>query len=108
MPTAEPIVPVVGDNARGMSFVVAESSQSNGGGNPTAFPNLENYFSQTTKKFETMIKNAVESFIAKLGELETTLNASLEFERKRVDDLQNKQKEMDKKMEVMEKEILSR
>ena len=89
-----------------VTVVVTESSQMNGAGNPTVFPNLENYFSQATKKFENMIKNAVESFIAKLGDLESTLNASLEFERKRVDDLQSNQNTMKKKkMDVMEKEI---
>ena len=67
--------------------------------------NLDAYFKNATESFQRMIKNAVDSFIEKLDQLETNLGASIEFERKRVDDILASQSNMEKKMANMEKEI---
>ena len=68
-------------------------------------PNLEAYFKSATASFEKMIKSAVDSFIAKLGQMEESLGASIEFERKRIDDLKEKQGKFEERMEKMEKEL---
>ena len=70
-------------------------------------PNLEHLFRDLTTKFENTIKEAVESVISKLKEVETNLGASLEFEHQRVNNLQKNQDEMEKKVSEMEKEISS-
>ncbi|XP_071487572.1 uncharacterized protein [Diadema antillarum] len=67
--------------------------------------NMEEYFQKATERFERMISNAVEIFLDKLHQLEQNLGASLEFERKRVDDLVENQKGMKNKLEAMEKQI---
>ncbi|XP_072165880.1 uncharacterized protein [Diadema setosum] len=67
--------------------------------------NMEEYFQKATERFERMISSAVENFLDKLHQLELNLGASLEFERKRVDDLVENQKGMKSKLEAMEKEI---
>ena len=67
---------------------------------------LEEYFQKTTERFENMIRNAVESFLEKLDQLKLNMEASLEFERKRVDDLVKDQNEMKTKVKAMEKEIV--
>ena len=66
---------------------------------------LDDYFTKTTAKFEKMIKNAVDSFVGKLQQLEVKMEASFDFERKRVDDLTENQNRMKSRMETMEKEI---
>ena len=79
--------------------------QLNGAGISASFPNLELYFRETTNKFENMIRKAVDSFIAKLEDLESSLGASLEFERRRIDTLQSNQDKMMKQINDMEKEM---
>ena len=66
---------------------------------------LETYFKQATEKFEKMIRTAVESFIHKLNDLEANIGASLEYERKRIDDLQAKQDNMERKINDMQIEM---
>ncbi|XP_041452966.1 uncharacterized protein LOC121406028 [Lytechinus variegatus] len=66
---------------------------------------LDDYFTKTTARFEKMIKSAVDSFVGKLQQLEAKMEASFEFERKRVDDLTENQNRMKTKIESMEKEI---
>ena len=68
-------------------------------------PNLEAYFMKATESFERMIRSAVDSFKAKLDEMEVSLGASIEFERKRIDDLKEKQGKLETRMDSMEKEL---
>ena len=74
-------------------------------GNPITPSTLDEYFMNATKSFERMIRDAVDSFMDKLHQLEVNVEASLDFERKRVDDLIENQDGMKKKMKTMEKEI---
>ena len=67
--------------------------------------NLEAVFKSLTEKFERTVQDAVSSFIARLNELEENLGASLDFERERIDTLQENQTHLEKKMEKMEKEL---
>ena len=67
--------------------------------------NLEAFFKDATEKFQHTIQSAVNSFVAKLSELEENINASLEFERKRIDNLQEKQSCLETRMGNMEKEL---
>ena len=83
-------------------IVHVDSAESNP---PLTSYNLEEFFASSTKRFERMINSAVERFIAKLNELEGNISASLDFERERIDKLQEKQAKMEKKMEEMEKEM---
>ena len=66
---------------------------------------LDQYFKDATEKFQQMIRSAVDNFMDRLHQLEVTMDASLEFERKRVDDLMENQDRMKSKMESMQKEI---
>ena len=68
-------------------------------------PNLEAFFMSATNKFERMIRSAVDSFLSKLTEMEENINASLEFERERIDELQEKQTKLEKRVETVEKEL---
>ncbi|XP_072165023.1 uncharacterized protein [Diadema setosum] len=66
---------------------------------------LDAFFTSTTEKFERMIRNAVDSFISKLSDLEGKIGASLEFERERIDNLQTNQSKLEERMEKMEREM---
>ena len=55
--------------------------------------------------FERMIRASVDSFISKLDELKVSMEALLEFERKRINEMKTKQDTMDTRMKEMEKEI---
>ena len=52
-----------------------------------------------------MIRNAVDQFLEKLTTLESSVDASIQFERKRVDAIEENQKMMESKMKMMEKEV---
>ncbi|XP_072162942.1 uncharacterized protein [Diadema setosum] len=66
---------------------------------------LDAYFKEATSGFNKMIQDAVDKFLGKLSDLEANIEASIQFESKRVDDLEVKQKEMEGRMKRMEKEI---
>ena len=93
------------------SQAAAESPQSHVATEPVMVKevmiplNMEEYFQKATQRFEKMISSAVESFVDKLHQLEQNLGSSLEFERKRVDDLVESQNGMKIKLQTMEKEI---
>ena len=67
--------------------------------------NLAAFFKDATERFERMIRASVDSFISKLDELKVGMEASLEFERQRVNEMKTKQDTMDARMKEMEKEI---
>ena len=83
----------------------AGPQQVSGAGSPHLPADLVTYFKSATEKFEEMIRTSVNSFIKKLNDLETQLGASLEFERKRIDEMKTKQDEMNTKVQDMENEI---
>ena len=66
---------------------------------------LDIYFKQATEGFQSMIKKAVDQCLEKLTTLESSVDASIQFERKRVDALEENQKLLESKMKKMEKEI---
>ena len=63
------------------------------------------FFERSTKRFEEMIDRAVDRLAKKLADVEAMLGASLEFERQRVDDLQDNQLRLETKVKVLEVEI---
>ena len=86
--------------------VVGAASQEVIDLDPPILPaSLETFFKKATERFEKMIRSAVDSFITKLDDLEANLGASLEFERKRVDELESKQGAMEKQINDMQIEM---
>ena len=67
--------------------------------------NLAIFFKDATERFECMIRASVDSFISKLDELKVSMEASLEFERQRINAKKTKQDTMDTRMKEVEKEI---
>ncbi|XP_071488215.1 uncharacterized protein [Diadema antillarum] len=66
---------------------------------------LDIYFKQATDRFHSMIQKAVDQCLEKLTTLESSVDASIQFERKRVDAIEENQKLMESKMKMMEKEV---
>ena len=104
-----PIVTAVDDNDTIQPQNAATESASGGPSEAecmkTSLPDLDKFFRDATARFEKTIKTAVDSFIAKLKEVETNLGASLEFERERVNKLEKNQHEMKEEISEMAKEI---
>ena len=67
----------------------AGPQQINGADTPHIPANLVTYFKSATEKFEEMICTAANSCITKLNDFETQLEASMEVERKCINELKN-------------------
>lgn len=63
------------------------------------------YFEKATQNFEAMIRSTMDTFLSKLHDVEANMAASIEFERERINDLEDKQDRMEKKIHDMENEI---
>nr|XP_054760979.1 uncharacterized protein LOC129267274 [Lytechinus pictus] len=63
------------------------------------------YESFLTKKFEGMLEKAVDRLAKKIEAVESLLGASVEYERQRVNALQDHQQRLEAKLQVLEQEV---
>ncbi|XP_072164898.1 uncharacterized protein [Diadema setosum] len=66
---------------------------------------IARYFHEATEKFERMIKKAVDSLIENIKQVETHLGQAIEFESRRVTEVENRNLQLEKRMGELEKEV---
>ena len=66
---------------------------------------IDQYFKQATNSFHAMVKDAMESLLDNVRRVERELGKAIEFEGRRIDDLERKEKASEKKIVSMENEL---
>ena len=83
-----------------------ENGASGGGSIPdTTKDTIDEYFRKTTASFQTMIRDAMESLLDNVRRVEAEMGKLIEFESRRIDDLEKENKSLGKKVGSMKKEI---
>ena len=71
----------------------------------TTAAGIARYFKEATKNFECMIQKAVESLVENIMLVETKLGSAIEFESQRVTEVEEKNRQLEKRMSKLEKEV---
>lgn len=88
----------------------ATSDFENGASGGDAIPDtsksaMDDYFRETTASFKAMIRSTMDSLLENVNRVETELGRMIEFESKRIDELEKKNKSLDTQLSNTKKEV---